>query len=164
MLGQGKAHGMSTRTGDWDISRDAPYFGSRSREPGNSSTSGSSADRRHGSLKNWCAIRPRLRRDLGDSEIHISSQGHIISTGCSGRRCSGLAVRVPAKLHVNGYLTVNAKMSKSRGTVIRARTYLQSLNPEYWLLLRGKLSEGTDDLDLDLQGLQGKIDSDLVAV
>jgi methionyl-tRNA synthetase len=65
----------------------------------------------------------------------------------------GPGFRVPTRLHVNGYLTVNgAKMSKSRGTFIQARTYLDHLNPEYLrYYFAGKSSGGVDDLDLNLE-------------
>jgi methionyl-tRNA synthetase len=67
-------------------------------------------------------------------------------------------------LHVNGYLTVNgAKMSKSRGTFIKARTYLNHLTPEYLrYYFAAKVGAGVDDLDLNLEDFAARINSDLV--
>jgi len=80
------------------------------------------------------------------------------STACSGRRCC-------TALHVNGYLTVNgAKMSKSRGTFVMARTYLESgLDPEalrYYFAV--KTGAGVVDLDLNLEDFVARVNSDLV--
>ncbi|HSX88991.1 MAG TPA: methionine--tRNA ligase subunit beta, partial [Pseudomonas sp.] len=63
-----------------------------------------------------------------------------------------------------GYLTVNGqKMSKSRGTFIKARTYLDHLNPEYLrYYYAAKLGRGVDDLDLNLEDFVQKVNSDLV--
>ncbi|MGH7169229.1 MAG: methionine--tRNA ligase subunit beta, partial [Gemmataceae bacterium] len=76
----------------------------------------------------------------------------------------GSGHRTPTKLHVNGYLTVNgAKMSKSRGTFIKARTYLNHLNPEYLrYYFAAKIGAGVDDLDLNLDDFAARINSDLV--
>jgi methionyl-tRNA synthetase len=76
----------------------------------------------------------------------------------------GAGYRTPDKLHVNGYLTVNgAKMSKSRGTFIKARTYLNHLNPEYLrYYFAAKLGAGVDDLDLNIEDFTNRINSDLV--
>ncbi|HZF98906.1 MAG TPA: methionine--tRNA ligase subunit beta, partial [Pseudoxanthomonas sp.] len=73
--------------------------------------------------------------------------------------------RAPSRLHVNGYLTVEgAKMSKSRGTFVMARTYLDvGLEPEalrYYYA--AKSSGGTDDLDLNLSDFVARVNADLV--
>ena len=78
---------------------------------------------------------------------------------------TGAGFRRPTELHVNGYLTVNgAKMSKSRGTFIQARTYLDAgLDPEYLrYYFAAKSSGGVDDLDLNLQDFAQRVNSDLV--
>ena len=77
----------------------------------------------------------------------------------------GNGLRLPDRLHVNGYLTVDgAKMSKSRGTFVMARTYLDSgLEPEalrYYFAT--KSSGGVDDLDLNLSDFVARVNSDLV--
>jgi methionyl-tRNA synthetase len=77
----------------------------------------------------------------------------------------GTGHRAPTRLHVNGYLTVDgAKMSKSRGTFIMARTYLDAgLEPEalrYYFA--AKSSGGVDDLDLNLGDFVARVNADLV--
>ena len=72
--------------------------------------------------------------------------------------------RTPTKVCVHGFLTVNGKkMSKSRGTFINARSYLDNLNPEYLrYYFAAKLSSGVDDLDLNLDDFSQRVNSDLV--
>ena len=77
----------------------------------------------------------------------------------------GAGLRVPTALHVNGYLTVNGeKMSKSRGTFIMARTYLDAgLNPEYLrYYFAAKSSGGVVDLDLNLEDFAQRVNADIV--
>ena len=72
--------------------------------------------------------------------------------------------RTPSAVCVHGFLTVNGKkMSKSRGTFINARSYLEHLNPEYLrYYFAAKLSSGVDDLDLNLDDFIQRVNSDLV--
>src|SRR5690606_8099029 len=76
----------------------------------------------------------------------------------------GAGFRKPTGVNVHGYLTVNGqKMSKSRGTFIKARTYLEHLAPEYLRYYYAcKLGRGVDDLDLNLEDFIQKVNSDLV--
>ncbi|MCY1496885.1 Methionine--tRNA ligase [compost metagenome] len=76
----------------------------------------------------------------------------------------GAGYRKPTALNVHGYLTVNGqKMSKSRGTFVKARTYLDHLSPEYLrYYYASKLGRGVDDLDLNLEDFVQKVNSDLV--
>jgi methionyl-tRNA synthetase len=77
----------------------------------------------------------------------------------------GAGYRVPTAIHVNGYLMVNgAKMSKSRGTFIQARTYLDAgLNPEYLrYYYASKSGGGVEDLDLNLDDFALRVNADLV--
>lgn len=76
----------------------------------------------------------------------------------------GANYRTPTGLFVNGFLTVNGqKMSKSRGTFIKAETYLQHLNPEYLrYYFASKLSDKVEDSDLNLDDFIQKVNSDLV--
>jgi len=77
----------------------------------------------------------------------------------------GAKLRTPNKLYVNGYLGVNgAKMSKSRGTFIQARTYLDSgLNPEYLrYYFATMLGPAATDVDLDLKAFEDRVNSHLV--
>ena len=65
----------------------------------------------------------------------------------------GAGYRTPTAIFAHGFLTVNGqKMSKSRGTFIKARTYLDHLNPEYLrYYFAAKLGSGIDDIDLNLE-------------
>ena len=76
----------------------------------------------------------------------------------------GANYRTPSGLFVNGFLTVNGqKMSKSRGTFIKAETYLEHLNPEYLrYYFASKLSDKVEDSDLNLDDFVQKVNSDLV--
>ncbi len=76
----------------------------------------------------------------------------------------GAGYRKPSGVFVHGFLTVNGqKMSKSRGTFIAAATYLEHLNPEYLRYYYAfKLGPGTDDIDLNLDDFIARINSDLV--
>ncbi|MES2675696.1 MAG: methionine--tRNA ligase [Pseudomonadota bacterium] len=73
-------------------------------------------------------------------------------------------LRTPTKICVHGFLTVNGtKMSKSRGTFINARTYLEHLNPEYLrYYFAAKLTSNVDDIDLNLEDFIQRVNSDLV--
>jgi methionyl-tRNA synthetase len=72
--------------------------------------------------------------------------------------------RIPTGVFVHGFLTVDgAKMSKSRGTFIKASTYLDHLNPEYLrYYYAAKLSDGVVDMDLNLDDFVARVNSDLV--
>ena len=76
----------------------------------------------------------------------------------------GAGFRKPTALNVHGFVTVNgAKMSKSRGTFIKARTYLDHLNPEYLrYYFAAKLTSKVDDFDLSLDDFVQRVNSDLV--
>jgi methionyl-tRNA synthetase len=76
----------------------------------------------------------------------------------------GSNFRTPTAIFAHGFLTVNGqKMSKSRGTFIQARTYLDNLNPEYLRYYYAyKLSAKIDDIDLSLEDFKQRVNSDLV--
>ena len=76
----------------------------------------------------------------------------------------GSNFRTPNAIFAHGFLTVNGqKMSKSRGTFIQARTYLDNLNPEYLRYYYAyKLSAKIDDIDLNLEDFKQRVNSDLV--
>jgi methionyl-tRNA synthetase len=76
----------------------------------------------------------------------------------------GANYRTPTAIFAHGFLTVNGKkMSKSRGTFIQARAYLDTLNPEYLRYYYAyKLSSKIDDIDLNLQDFKQRVNSDLV--
>jgi methionyl-tRNA synthetase len=77
---------------------------------------------------------------------------------------SGANFRLPTAIFAHGFLTVNGeKMSKSRGTFITARTYLNHLNPEYLrYYFAAKLNAGVDDIDLNFDDFSQRVNSDLV--
>ena len=72
--------------------------------------------------------------------------------------------RTPTRVHAHGFITVDGqKMSKSRGTFINAKTYLEYLDPEYLrYYFATKLGNGIDDLDINLEDFVTKVNSDLV--
>ena len=76
----------------------------------------------------------------------------------------GADFRTPTAVFAHGFLTVDGqKMSKSRGTFIKARTYLDHLNPEYLrYYFAAKLGPGVDDIDLNLDDFQARVNADLV--
>lgn len=76
----------------------------------------------------------------------------------------GAGFRKPTNVFAHGFVTVNgAKMSKSKGTFIKARTYLEHLNPEYLrYYFAAKLNSGITDLDLNLEDFAQRVNADLV--
>ncbi len=76
----------------------------------------------------------------------------------------GANFRTPSAIFSHGFLTVDGqKMSKSRGTFIKARTYLDHLNPEYLrYYFAAKLGSGVEDIDLNLEDFSARVNSDLV--
>ena len=123
------------------------------------------------SFKNLCERRPELSFDAfwnTDSEAELY---HFIGKDIVNFHAlfwpamlEGANFRKPTGINVHGYLTVNGqKMSKSRGTFIKARTYLDHLSPEYLrYYYAAKLSRGVEDLDLSLDDFVQKVNSDLV--
>ncbi len=158
---------------DWDISRDAPYFGFEiPGEPGKFFYVWLDAP-----IGYLTALQAQCAADGGDFESLMQPGAHAELHHFIGKDIvnfhglfwpavlHGAGWRQPSALHVNGYLTVNgAKMSKSRGTFIQARTYLDSgLNPEYLrYYFAAKSSGGVDDLDLNLEDFVQRVNSDLV--
>ena len=172
---------------DWDISRDAPYFGFEI--PG---TDGKKffyvwLDAPIGylaSFKKYCASAEGAKNDLkpadfdrflrkdhpafdADAEMHHFIGKDIINFHGLfwPAMLEGAGLRTPNALHVNGYLTVNGdKMSKSRGTFIQARTYLDAgLNPDYLrYYFATMLSAAPTDVDLDLKAFEERVNSHLV--
>src|SRR5690606_2232808 len=76
----------------------------------------------------------------------------------------GAGFKQPDSVFAHGFLTVNgAKMSKSRGTFIKARTYLDHLDPSFLrYYYAGKLGPGMDDIDLNLDDFVARVNADLV--
>ncbi|MET0505797.1 MAG: methionine--tRNA ligase, partial [Luteibacter sp.] len=158
---------------DWDISRDAPYFGFPIPDaPGKFFYVW--LDAPVGYLASFKALCDRkgivfddfLRADSRAEMHHFVGKDIINFHGLFWpAMLHGANMRVPTALHTNGYLTVNgAKMSKSRGTFIQARTYLDSgLDPEalryYFSTMLGPTPV---DVDLDLKSFEERVNSHLV--
>ena len=157
----------------WDISRDAPYFGFEIPDaPGKYFYVWLDAPIGYmASFKNLCARRPELDFDAYWAKDSTAELYHFIGKDIVNFHAlfwpamlEGAGYRKPTAINVHGYLTVNGqKMSKSRGTFIKARTYLDHLSPEYLrYYYASKLGRGVDDLDLNLEDFVQKVNSDLV--
>lgn len=158
---------------EWDISRDAPYFGFEiPGEPGKYFYVWLDAPIGYmASFKNLCDRRPDLDFDTYWKKDSTAELYHFIGKDIVNFHAlfwpamlEGAGYRKPTALNVHGFLTVDGqKMSKSRGTFIKARTYLDHLNPEYLrYYFASKLGRGVDDLDLNLEDFVQKVNSDLV--
>ncbi|MED5493849.1 MAG: methionine--tRNA ligase [Pseudomonadota bacterium] len=158
---------------EWDISRDAPYFGFEiPGEPGKYFYVWLDAPIGYmASFKNLCSRRPELSFDAFWNAGSSAELYHFIGKDIVNfhtlfwpAMLEGAGFRKPTAVNVHGYLTVNGqKMSKSRGTFIKARTYLDHLNPEYLrYYYAAKLGRGVEDLDLNLEDFVQKVNSDLV--
>ncbi|MFL6964786.1 methionine--tRNA ligase [Pseudomonas alvandae] len=158
---------------EWDISRDAPYFGFEiPGEPGKYFYVWLDAPIGYmASFKNLCDRTPELDFDAFWAKDSTAEVYHFIGKDIVNFHAlfwpamlEGAGFRKPTGINVHGYLTVNGqKMSKSRGTFIKARTYLDHLSPEYLrYYYAAKLGRGVDDLDLNLEDFVQKVNSDLV--
>ncbi len=157
---------------EWDISRDAPYWGFEMPDaPGKYFYVWLDAPIGYmASFKNYC---DRTGLDFDefwryDSEAELY---HFIGKDIAyfhtlfwPAMLDGAGFRKPSAVFCHGFLTVNGqKMSKSRGTYIKARTYLEQLRPEYLrYYFATKLNDRIDDLDLNLEDFQQRVNSDLV--
>ena len=166
---------------DWDISRDAPYFGFPIPDaPGKFFYVWLDAPIGYlASFKAYCATPEAAAKGLSPATFDAllapdsrAQMHHFIGKDIINfhglfwpAMLRGAGFLTPQRLHVNGYLMVNGeKMSKSRGTFIQARTYLDAgLNPEYLrYYFATKSSGGVDDLDLNLEDFAQRVNSDLV--
>lgn len=158
---------------EWDISRDAPYFGFEiPGEPNKFFYVWLDAPIGYmASLLNLTKQRPELNFDSFWNKDSTAEVYHFIGKDIVNFHAlfwpamlEGAGYRKPTAINVHGYLTVNgSKMSKSRGTFIKARTYLDHLQPEYLrYYYASKLTRTVDDLDLSLDDFIQKVNSDLV--
>ncbi|UCA09820.1 methionine--tRNA ligase [Aeromonas enteropelogenes] len=157
----------------WDITRDAPYFGFEiPGAPGKYFYVWLDAPIGYmASFKNLCNKRGDIDFDSywkADSDAELY---HFIGKDIAYFHClfwpsmlEGAGFRKPTKVNVHGYVTVNgAKMSKSKGTFIKASTYLSHLDPEclrYYYA--AKLNSRIDDLDLNLEDFVQRVNADVV--
>ncbi|MBB6054783.1 methionine--tRNA ligase [Tolumonas osonensis] len=157
----------------WDITRDAPYFGFEIPDaPGKYFYVWLDAPIGYmGSFKNLCNKRGDIDFDAFWGENSDAELYHFIGKDIVyfhslfwPAMLHGSGYRKPSNVFVHGYVTVNgAKMSKSRGTFIKASTYLQHLDPEclrYYYA--AKLNNRIDDLDLNLEDFVARVNSDVV--
>ena len=157
---------------DWDISRDAPYFGFQIPEEKDKyfyvwldAPIGYMA-----SFKNLCDREgidfDAFWKDEEQTELYNFIGKDILYFHALfwPAMLHGAGFRRPTNVYSHGFLTVNGKkMSKSRGTFIMARTYLNHLNPEYLrYYYAAKLNEKIEDIDLNLEDFIQRINSDLV--
>jgi len=157
---------------DWDISRDAPYFGFEIPDaPGKFFYVWLDAPVGYlASFKQFCAKRGMdfdawMKPGTNTEMVHfIGKDINYFHSLFWPAMLQGSGYREPTGVYVHGFLTVNgAKMSKSRGTFILAKTYLESLNPEYLrYYFAAKLGSGVDDIDLNLEDFVARVNSDLV--
>ena len=158
---------------DWDISRDAPYFGFPIPDaPGKFFYVW--LDAPIGYLASFKALCDNSNLDFDDflgadstAEMHHFIGKDIINFHGLfwPAMLHGAGLRTPTALHVNGYLTVNgAKMSKSRGTFIQARTFLDAgVQPEFLrYYFATMLSDAPVDVDLDLKSFEERVNSHLI--
>ncbi|MDG2959562.1 methionine--tRNA ligase [Bisgaard Taxon 10/6] len=156
----------------WDISRDAPYFGFKIPGTENKyfyvwldAPIGYMA-----SFKNLCNRRyidfDQFWKQDSNAELYhfIGKDIMYFHSLFWPAMLEGANLRKPSNIFVHGYVTVNGeKMSKSRGTFIQAATYLKHLDPEclrYYYA--AKLSNRIDDLDLNLEDFVQRVNTDLV--
>ncbi len=158
---------------EWDISRDAPYFGYQiPNEPNKFFYVWLDAPIGYmASFKNLCDRTDGLEFDDfwktdSDAELYHFIGKDIINFHCLfWPAClSAAEYRTPSQVFAHGFLTVNgAKMSKSKGTFIKAETYLENLSPEYLrYYFAAKLSNKMDDFDLNVEDFAQRVNSDLV--
>jgi methionyl-tRNA synthetase len=157
---------------DWDISRNAPYWGFEIPDaPGKYFYVWLDAPIGYmASFKNWCTTNGHdfdsYWREDSTTELHhfIGKDIARFHTLFWPAMLHGSGYRKPSAVYCHGFLTVDGqKMSKSRGTFIMARTYLDHLNPEYLrYYFAAKLGPGVDDIDLNLEDFTSRVNSDLV--
>ena len=157
---------------EWDISRDKPYFGFEIPD----------ADDKYfyvwldapigylASFKNLCErtdldFNSFINKDSKTEMYHFIGKDIIYFHALFWpAMLYGSGFRTPTAIYAHGFLTVNGqKMSKSRGTFITARTYLEHLDPQYLrYYFAAKLGNGVEDIDLNFDDFANRINSDLV--
>jgi methionyl-tRNA synthetase len=166
-----KGHFLGEPLRDWDISRPAPYFGFEIPDSlGNywyvwfDAPIGYMA-----STRQWCDRTGERFEDWWVSkgaEIHhfIGKDITYFHTLFWPGMLKTAGYTLPTKVHIHGFLTVDGeKMSKSKGTFVAARTYLNHLDPSYLrYFYASKLSSRVEDLDLAIDEFLAKVNTDLV--
>lgn len=158
---------------DWDISRDDPYFGfSIPGHPGKYFYVWFDAPIGYiAATDKWCADHGRDFDSYWKTTSAESEIVHVLGKDIVYFHClfwpamlNAAGYTTPSRMHVHGYLTVNGeKMSKTRGTFVLARTYLDHLPAEYLrYYFAAKLGASQEDLDLDFDDFVHRINADLV--
>ena len=157
---------------EWDISRDKPYFGFEiPGEPGKYFYVW--LDAPIGYLASFKQLCDRSELDFDDFMKKDSDKElyHFIGKDITYFHCLfwpamlyGSQFRTPTAVFIHGFLTVDGqKMSKSRGTFITARTYLDHLDAQYLrYYFAAKLGSGVHDIDLNFDDFINRVNSDLV--
>ncbi len=167
----------------WDISRDAPYFGFQipdtpSDEPdkyfyvwldapvGYMASFKNLCDKLEGTDKALDFDRYWMQENEHKTEVYHFIGKDIVYFHALfwPAMLAGSELRTPTGVFAHGFLMVNGeKMSKSRGTFIKAETYAEHLHPEYLrYYFASKLSDKVEDINLDLEDFMQKVNSDLV--
>ncbi|WP_428308043.1 methionine--tRNA ligase [Lacipirellula sp.] len=166
-----QGHFLGDPLRDWDISRPAPYFGFEIPDsPGNYWYVWFDAPIGYiASTWQWCKRNGQKLDDWWkspDCEVHhfIGKDITYFHTLFWPGMLKTAGFSLPAKVHIHGFLTVDGeKMSKSKGTFVRARTYLNHLDPSYLRYFYAtKLSSRVDDLDMAIDEFIAKVNTDLV--
>lgn len=158
---------------DWDISRDAPYFGFPiPNAPDKYFYVWLDAPIGYiASFKNFCEQHPEINFSEYWFENHATELYHFVGKDIIYFHAlfwpailHGAEFRTPNAIFANGFLTIGGqKMSKSRGTFINARSYLDHLNPEFLrYYFAAKLNSHVEDIDLNFTDFSQRINSDLV--
>ncbi len=175
----------------WDISRDVPYFGFEIPGASNKffyvwvdAPIGYMASHKNLCERSGDDFDSYWGGDVGGRNTGAKSDGSTVASGHPDTELyhfigkdiinfhtllwpamlTSAGYRTPTAVFAHGFLTVDGtKMSKSRGTFINARTYLDHLDPEYLrYYLATRLSSGIDDLDLNLDDFVQRVNSDLI--
>ncbi len=161
--------------GDWDISRDPPYFGIRVPDIEEEKYLYVWLDAPIGylaSFKNYCAKKgldfEKFLLDPGSEQVHFIGKDIIYFHTLfwpAMLHFAGKPYKVPDHVYVHGFITVSGdKMSKSRGTGISPLRYLElGMNPE-WLryYIAAKLNANVEDIDFNPEDFVARVNSDLV--
>ncbi|NEZ04190.1 methionine--tRNA ligase [Wenzhouxiangella sp. XN201] len=157
---------------DWDVTRDSPYFGFRipntedkffyvwmDAPVGYLASFMELCDRHGWDFEDW--LRPG-----SNAEMHHFIGKDIIYFHCLfwPAMLEGAGLKRPTGVYAHGFLTVNGtKMSKSRGTFIMARTWLEHLHPDYLrYYFAAKLGSGLADIDLNFEDFRYRVNADLI--
>lgn len=163
---------FKTGLAQWDISRDAPYFGFKI--PGTQdkyfyvwldAPIAYMATFKHYCDKQALNFEEYWRKDSQTELYHFLGKDIIYFHGLFWPAIlEGAGFRTPTRLFTHGFLTVDGKkMSKSRGTFIQAGTYLNHLEPEYLrYYFASKSNDSIEDMDFQAQDFVSKVNADLV--